>query len=455
MRFNFVDTAKGVVVDFVTTEKKEETGFSGKLGETRVLYGETNKILMGVDLFDVTTEYVNEFKGAIVAVASEVIKLKSDEVTFKFPAADIGDEFTTTLIKAAVEALVISDSPFEAHKSKKSEKILNVNFVNDDVDIEEAITIASAVVTAKNLVDENASIVTPAYFERTILGIADTDADVTVEVISGDDLAKRGLNLFHAVGKGSQNKPKLIIAKYTGVVEEEAVPYRAVIGKGITFDSGGLNLKPGNSILDMRTDMAGAAAVLGAFQATVELKPEENIIFAFACAENSISDKAYYPGDVYKGYSGKTVEIANTDAEGRLVLADTISYVIDKYDVEEIVDIATLTGACVAALGTEVAALFSNTKDLAEDLYMSGERSGDRVWELPIRKDHVKDVKGTRGDLRNTGKRAGKAGAITAAAFLQEFAGDVAWAHIDIAGTARGEAATGFGAALLIDYITY
>jgi leucyl aminopeptidase len=237
----------------------------------------------------------------------------------------------------------------------------------------------------------------------------------------------------------------------------------ALVGKGITFDSGGQNLKPTGSIETMRSDMAGAAAVLGAMRAIGAMKPRRNVLGVFSLAHNAIGKRAYFPGDVYRSYAGKTVEITSTDAEGRLVLADAIAYCIDTFHPSRVVDVATLTGGIITALGTTVAGLFSNNRELEGDLFTAGERVGERLWAFPLYEEYTQSIKSDIADLRNTSKKKkGWASSITGAAFLNQFVGTTAWAHLDIAGTAFNEdgesggvfqGATGFGVRLFVDYV--
>ena len=235
----------------------------------------------------------------------------------------------------------------------------------------------------------------------------------------------------------------------------------ALVGKGVTFDTGGLNLKPTGFIEDMYGDKGGACAVLGALHGTLDLKPKKNIIFSIGLAENAIDSKSYKPGDIIKSMKGLTVEIGNTDAEGRLVLADTMTYVQRNYTPKEMIDLATLTGACKVALGDDTAGLFSNDDKMAERLSKSGTRSFEDVWRLPITKEHRDSMKGAQSDLCNKGKTP-YGGASQAAAFLEKFVEkDVKWSHLDIAGPALRKGpkpplcanGTGFGTQLLLDYI--
>ena len=237
----------------------------------------------------------------------------------------------------------------------------------------------------------------------------------------------------------------------------------AIIGKGITFDSGGQNLKPTGSIETMRTDMAGTAAVLGTMKALSVYKPKINVVGMCCLAHNAIGKNAFFPGDIYTSYSGKTVEINSTDAEGRLVLADTISYCKDIYNPARIIDLATLTGGILVALGTTIAGIFSNNKDLSDFLFAAGERTNERLWPFPMYEEFTEAMKSDIADIRNTSrKKKGWASSITGGAFIKEFAGDTPWVHVDIAGTAFNEdgpsgeipsGATGFGVRLLTEYL--
>jgi leucyl aminopeptidase len=245
--------------------------------------------------------------------------------------------------------------------------------------------------------------------------------------------------------------------KYQGAGRD--VPFRAIVGKGVMFDTGGYNLKPTGSMETMKSDMAGAAAVMGMIKALALRRSPVNVIGVCGCAVNVVSDNAYLPSTILTSYKGLTVEIGNTDAEGRLVLADAIAYVVDKEKPCELIDLATLTGACMVALGGRYAGLFSSDQGLADALLASGKRTGERLWPMPV--DDAYAAKPLLADVNNDGKRYG--GASTAAVFLKKFAGKTPWAHLDIAGVALSEkipepflkvnGATGFGVRLLVDYL--
>jgi len=247
--------------------------------------------------------------------------------------------------------------------------------------------------------------------------------------------------------------------KYTGKTKK--APYTAIVGKGITFDSGGINLKPSRSIETMRSDMSAAAAVVGILNNAISLNIRKNILFVCALAENAISKDSYKPGDVLKSYSGKTVEIGNTDAEGRLVLADAISYVIKNHQPETIIDLATLTGACIVALGYDYSGLLTTNDRLAKQLEKSAKETDDRIWRLPLYDEIKKVMKSKIADISNISNQKG-AGTITGAEFIHQFTEKTTWAHLDIAGTSFVEGnsrmyfshgGTGAGVRLLTHYL--
>lgn len=325
---------------------------------------------------------------------------------------------------------------------------------------EETATICQGVNLTRDLVNDNADTVTSTFLENIIKGLIQKKNNISTEVLNKKELKAKGLNLHLAVNQGSQKEPKLIIVKYKGSSQKDN--YTAIVGKGLTFDSGGLNLKSTSHIETMRHDMSGAAAVIGVLKNVISLGVKKNIIFATAIAENCIGPGSYKPGDIIKSYSGKTVEIANTDAEGRLVLADAISYVVKNYKPNKIIDIATLTGACVIALGYDYSGLITTDDTLTKQLMRASNDTDDWLWRLPIYPEISEYIKSKIADLKNIGLPKGAAGASTAAEFIRQFTEGVRWAHLDIAGTAfvegegrmyYGYGATGAGVRLLTNYL--
>lgn len=284
------------------------------------------------------------------------------------------------------------------------------------------------------------------------------DGKLKYVVLSEKDLKKEDFNLILAVGDGSKNRPEFLKIYYTG--DKNSKEHIAVVGKGVTFDSGGTNLKPTGSIETMKTDMAGAATALGLINLVAKLKLPVNLNVYIPLVENIIGYSAYRPGDVIVSKSGKSVEILNTDAEGRLVLADALTAAVEEGP-SLIIDLATLTGACVVALGSYMSAFFTNDENLVHEIYNIADATGEDMWYFPLYKEYEKRIKGTVGDIQNISKKKGEAGTIIGALFLKEFVNDKKWIHFDIAGTAFmeekhpyfGEGATGFGLRFLLELI--
>ncbi len=278
---------------------------------------------------------------------------------------------------------------------------------------------------------------------------------VTVEVLDGEAIRPRAWAASPPSARAARSTPRLITLRYSGGGEG---PTLAFVGKGVTFDTGGISLKPGAGMQEMKFDMSGAAAVLEAFAAVVELTLPVELIAVIPSTENMPSGTAVKPGDVITQYNGKTVEVNNTDAEGRLILADALTYAVEQ-GAERIVDMATLTGAVLIALGSTYAAVISNDDDLARDVFAAGEESGELVWRLPLHAEYREMMNGTVADLSNLASKR-EAGSITAAAFLEEFVDGTPWAHIDIAGTAwdvgrayTGKGGSGYGVRLLVQLV--
>jgi leucyl aminopeptidase len=271
-------------------------------------------------------------------------------------------------------------------------------------------------------------------------------------------MAARGMGGILAVGGGSAHPPKMVILKWNGARED--LDTLCLVGKGLTFDSGGISIKPGDGMDCMKYDKAGACVVLGAMRAAAKLRLPLRLIGIMALAENMPSGSAYRPGDILRLSNGKTIEILNTDAEGRLVLADAL-VLAAAHRPKAIVDLATLTGACVIALGNHIAGMVASDDSLAARLSAAGDASGERVWRLPILADHREQIKSTFADMKNIGGR--EAGAITAACLLEEFTGGIPWAHLDIAGVSWREkerdylpkGGTGWGVRLLLDFLRH
>jgi leucyl aminopeptidase len=372
---------------------------------------------------------------------------------------------TDAVIKAVIEAAVIGTYAWKKYITKKKddktvEKKEYVFAGGNGKSFADTIAVAESVNFARDLVNENADVTTAVYLEKKVRELVRARKNISIEVLDLQKLKARKFGLLLAVNQGSSHDPRVVIVKYTGASRKE--PFTAFVGKGVTYDTGGLNLKPSGSMETMRSDMSGAATVWATLKTVLALRPKKNLIFAAGMVENAIDAKAYKPGDVLTSYSGKTVEVGNTDAEGRLVLADVIAYVVKNYKPAKLVDVATLTGACVVALGHDYAGLLSNNDDLAQDLLLSARETDDRAWQLPMYPEYKDNIKSKIADVYNISTARGSAGTICGAEFLSRFVGDTPWAHLDIAGTAfvegdsrwyYGHGATGYGVRLLSHYI--
>jgi len=371
------------------------------------------------------------------------------------------------IVKAVIESILIGTYTWKKYLTKKNDdKTVDMQdkkffiVAEKKKSYEEVITICEGVNLARDLVNDNADMVTSEYIEKVIRGLIQNQKNISLEILNKKEMKAKKLGLHLAVNQGSNKEPKLIIVKYNGASKKG--DYTAFIGKGITFDTGGLNIKPSGHMETMRTDMGGTAAVVGTLKNAIALNLKKNILFVCALAENAVGSGAYKPGDVVRGYAGKTVEVANTDAEGRLVLADAISYVVKNYKPARIIDIATLTGACVVALGNDYSGLMTTDDQFSRKLVRSSNETDDRVWRLPIYPELKEAVKSKIADIRNLGFPKGAAGTITAAEFLHQFTEGTTWAHLDIAGTAFdegqgrmyfGPGATGAGVRLVTHYL--
>ena len=297
--------------------------------------------------------------------------------------------------------------------------------------ITDGTAVAQGVAVAKDLGNAPANICTPTYLAKQSQLLAKKYASVTTTVLNEKQMEKLGMGSFLSVGHGSAQPSKMIVMHHKGGKPKDA-PH-VLVGKGITFDTGGISLKPPGTMYDMIYDMCGAAAVFGAMKTVAELNLPINVVVVIAAAENMPSDRATRPGDIVKSMSGQTIEILNTDAEGRLVLCDALTYV-EKFKPATVIDVATLTGAVIVALGTQASAMYANDDGLAADLDAAGTETHDRLWRMPLWEDYQQQLNSAFADMSNIGGPA--AGSITAACFLARFTKQYRWAHLDVAGTA-------------------
>lgn len=290
--------------------------------------------------------------------------------------------------------------------------------------------IGDGIVLARELVNEPPNVLFPAEFARRASELK--KLGVQVEILDEPAMKKLGMHALLAVGQGSERDSRLVVMRWNGAKKKSETPV-AIVGKGVCFDTGGISIKPAAGMEDMKGDMAGAACVTGLMHALAARKAKANVVGVIGLVENMPDGKAYRPGDILKSYSGQTIEVINTDAEGRLVLCDALAYTNERFKPKLIVDLATLTGAILVALGQEYAGLFSNDDKLAERLTEAGKVTGELVWRMPLAPYYDKMIDSKFADMKNTGGRFG--GSITAAQFLQRYIGKTPWAHLDIAGT--------------------
>jgi leucyl aminopeptidase len=354
------------------------------------------------------------------------------------PEPEWGGECREKIFAAAAEGALLGLYRFTPYKTVgradlKEMRKLDFFVSSDDYsvisgEIEKSRIVAEAVCFARDLVSAPANEMTPSILADHARKIAKRKK-VTCEVLEAGKMKALGMNALLGVAAGSQQPPKLIIMEYRGGKRTEAPV--ALVGKGLTFDSGGISIKPAEKMDEMKTDMAGGAAVLAVIRAAADLNLPVNLVGLVPATENMPGGKALKPGDILKSYSGRTIEVINTDAEGRLILADALSYAA-KYKPAAVIDIATLTGACIVALGEEVAGMLGTDDQMKKDISRAAQATGEKVWELPLW-DHYDDlIKSDIADFKNTGGRMG--GAITGAAFLSKFVGNYPWVHLDIAG---------------------
>ncbi|RQW03988.1 MAG: leucyl aminopeptidase [Calditrichaeota bacterium] len=364
-------------------------------------------------------------------------------------------------IKEVISALYMAAFTFTKFRAERSEippEITEVFFFYPGADkkveeaLEEGKIIGESVNFSRELAETPSNIMTPEKFVSEVKQL-EKEFKLKMEILNRTTLRAKKLNALLAVAQGSDNPPFLVIADYH---PDSARKTLAFVGKGVTFDTGGISLKPSKNMEEMKYDMSGAAVVLGAIKAIAGTALPVRILAVMPLVENMPSGKAIRPGDIITSYSGKTIEILNTDAEGRLILADALSYVEKNYHPDIIIDLATLTGAVVVALGHIAAAVLSDDTNLLETLQEASRMSGEKIWEFPLWSDYKEMMKSRIADIPNISQKSG-AGAITAAIFLKNFIEKTPWAHLDIAGTAygmpeksyRSEGATGFGVKLL------
>ncbi|WP_434772443.1 leucyl aminopeptidase [Pseudomonas entomophila] len=399
----------------------------------------------------------------VTAVAGALKNLAGSDATLAFDDLRVeGREGHYGKYRLLAETLLDSEYVFDRFKLTKAEPraLKKLALLVDDVavdDAERAVrharAIAGGMAYTRDLGNLPPNICHPSFLAEQAKDLGKAHKKLKVEVLDEKKIKDLGMGAFYAVGQGSDQPPRLIVLNYQGAKKSEQ-PF-VLVGKGITFDTGGISLKPGAGMDEMKYDMGGAASVFGTLRAVLELELPINLVCLLACAENMPSGGATRPGDIVTTMSGQTVEILNTDAEGRLVLCDTLTYA-ERFKPRAVIDIATLTGACIVALGSHVSGLMGNDDTLVEQLLSAGKRADDRAWQLPLFDEYQEQLDSPFADIANIG--GPKAGSITAGCFLSRFAKTYAWAHLDIAGTAwisggKDKGASGRPVPLLTQYL--
>ncbi len=441
-----------------------ELEFKGKEGSTGVLrvgsQGPVRKLLL-IGLGKQGDFGADKLRRASATLARLARKEKLKTLALSLPLPGGDQALAAQMMVEGVELGLYQDQRFKSEpedKSQTPEAVVFLGLEPQAAAIAKGQAMAAGVNLARQLVAAPANVVNPVTLAQTAADIA-AQGGLSLEVLEQEECEKfgQGMGAFLGVARASDLPPKFIHLTYkpTGTPRRKL----AIVGKGLTFDSGGLNLKvAGSGIETMKMDMGGAAAVLGAAQVIGQLQPDVEVHFISAVTENMISGRALHPGDVLTAANGKTIEVGNTDAEGRLTLADALVFT-ESLKVDAIVDLATLTGACVVALGDEMAGLWSTSKTLQAELLEAAELAGEKLWPMPLEEKYLEGIKSPIADWKNVGPRGG--GAITAALFLKQFVQETPWAHLDVAGPVwadkengcNGAGATGYGVRTLVNWV--
>ncbi|MGG5463178.1 leucyl aminopeptidase [Clostridium sp. B9] len=427
----------------ILNKKGQFKGAYGEIFSTNRMVGDDiqDLILLGLGKSeDLTKEKLRKAFGKVVA---EIKRLKSDSIFIRFDAGKLSLEDS---IQAIVEGMALASYTFDKYKSDKKEEanvcvhIGGHNIKEEEIElakkaVEEATLLAETTCLARDLVNEPSNIMYPKTLAEKVEE-ASKEYGFEVEVFDEKRIEELKMEAFLSVGMGSDNLPRLIVMRYFG--DKDNMDQRlALVGKGLTYDSGGYSIKPTNGMVTMKSDMGGAAAVIGAISAIAKRNLKINVIAIVAACENMISGHAYKPGDIIGSMAGKTIEILNTDAEGRLTLIDAVTYAIEKEKASEVIDVATLTGAALVALGDDVTAVVTNNDEFYNELQEATKVTGEKVWQLPSFEEYNELIKSSIADLKNIGGKY--AGTITAGLFIGEFVQNKPWLHLDIAGPAFAE----------------
>jgi len=435
---------------------------TGKAGQTLLLQDVENSasqriLLVGCGKKDATSE--NDFITAITASTKLLNELGAEEATSCLAEVEVKQRSiewkARQIVISSETALYTYSATKDVKPTKQPIQRLGFFATNNAAELEQAIATGQAVANGMNLARElgnlPGNICTPTYLADQAVAIGQSFDSVTTTILEEEDMEELGMGSFLSVSRGSRQPAKLISMEYRGAGDQRPV---VLVGKGLTFDAGGISLKPSQGMDEMKYDMCGSASVLGTIKAIAELNLPINVVGVVPSSENLPDGEANKPGDVVTSMAGKTIEILNTDAEGRLLLCDALTY-SERFNPEIVIDIATLTGAIIVALGNHATGLMANNQDLADDLLKAGNDSYDRTWQLPLWDDYQQQLDSNFADIANVGGK--EAGSVTAACFLSRFTDKFTWAHLDIAGTAwvsgKAKGATGRPVPLLVQYL--
>jgi len=443
--------------------------FKGKDGTSAIVYGNDQigaKRVLLVGLGEKKKATLDTVRKAAAIAAKRSVTMKAKTISLALHRA-FGARFDLTVMgRVMAEGTYFGSYRYDEFVTESEDgrlDSLDVELIDSDSTKTKKLNrglwsgaiIGKAQSYARTLANRPGNVISPAKLAAEAKDLARGSKRLSCTVFDEKQLAAKGMGGVLAVGSGSQNKPRFIVLKYDGAGRSSAV---GLVGKAITFDSGGISIKPSAKMDEMKLDKSGGIAVLGTMKAVAELKLPVNVYGIIPSAENMPGGASYRPGDIITTFSGKTVEVQNTDAEGRMILCDGLAYAA-KQKCDIIIDIATLTGACIVALGKYMAGLMSNDEKLTKQLQRAAKESGEKVWPMPSGDEYAKEMKSKIADLKNIGSEWG--GACTAAAFLKEFVGDAKWAHLDMAGRESSEKAmefsaegsSGFGVRLLTTYL--
>ena len=450
--------------DPIIREITESNEFRAKDGTISIVHnnvgsGIKRALLLGMgDKKNLDPEKTRNLTGKVVNKAKELGISEFVLIPFK--------NMDKEHLSAMVEGIKLSDYSFNNYKRDEDRNNLNQvrilirnDMKNSQKIIQHSVVVSDAVIFTRDISNLPPNDCSPKDL-ATLSKKLSENQKVKVRVIEKEEMKSYGFEGILAVGKGSASSPKLIVLEYSGSTKNRPI---VIVGKAVTFDTGGISIKPSEKMEEMKFDKCGGCNVLGIMKAVSDLGLDTNVIGIIPAVENMPSGTSYRPGDIIKMYNGKTVEVLNTDAEGRIILGDALSFAVKTFAPKAIIDMATLTGAAIIALGTNVAALVGNDDDLVTKILEYSNLTGEKIWQLPLFEEYKEQLKSSNADMKNIGGRS--AGAITAAAFLSNFVEDTPWVHLDIAGTAwtqegtkeksyNPKGATGFGIRTIVKYIS-